>query len=778
MPERQLGAVAAVALLVGLLVGGGAAVALFQDGPGTERDAQPNGTDGPAPADSEAGVVSFESERAFRQYVQRGENGGVGGVATFDRRVAVETAADGAAAGGNGNGAAPAAVETAQMTAAAASGGAAGGSADAQRRTSGTNVQVAGIDEPDVLKTAGDRLYYARQPRFVRQFAGRPTGDDDDWTGTAGSTHVLDTSDPASPVETAQINTSGDLLRSGDRLVVFEDDRLVGYDISNPDQPSQAWTRPVEGSIETARLLNGSLYLVTRSGVSAEDPCPIEPLGADAPVACTDIHRPRGQIDADATYSAFRIDPSDGAVTDDVSFVGTRDRTAIYMSSNALYLTYTERTPRSEIVLDSLLSESIEAPTWVEDRLREIRSYNISTRARSIELQRALRQWYGDDEVTRERVEESIRDYVEQRRRELTTTGIVRVGVGEDMSVESVGEVPGEPLNQFSMSEHEGTLRVATTVPRQYGLDSENDLYTLDAGSLERTGAVTGMGVDQRVYAVRYVGETAYVVTFRRVDPFHVVDLSDPEDPEEVGELKLPGFSSYLHPVDEDHVLGIGREDGEVKAVLFDVSRPSEPTIDDTYYFDAGWSAISESHHAFLLDRRHEVFFVPGDARGYVIDYTDGELTLQKEVAVDGQPQRAAYVGDHMYVFSDRELAVLDERDWAVTDRTDLVEPLSEAPAETVETFFDALKEGDGERAQALLHPDSEEAERFGAILDDDEFREDNISAESATVLYQSGGVAFVEATIAVERDGGTDRFTDRFELRRDGEDWKVWAPR
>jgi uncharacterized secreted protein with C-terminal beta-propeller domain len=244
------------------------------------------------------------------------------------------------------------------------------------------------------------------------------------------------------------------------------------------------------------------------------------------------------------------------------------------------------------------------------------------------------------------------------------------VGVDDGaLSVGATGAVPGRPLDQFSMDRHDGTLRITTTIPRVAGADSQNDLYTLDADSLERRGNVTGMGDDQQVYAVRYVDDTAYVVTFRRIDPLHVVDLSDPDDPEEVGELELPGFSTYLHPIDDGHVLGIGEEDGQVKAVLFDVSDPENPVVADDRILTERWSAVSESHHAFTIDRRHGVFFLPAGESGVVMDYTNGSLSVETSIGAEGRAQRARYVDDYLYVFADDGITVLDETTWEETAR-------------------------------------------------------------------------------------------------------------
>ncbi|MCU4718029.1 beta-propeller domain-containing protein [Halapricum hydrolyticum] len=659
MDELNLGAIVVVALLVGSVVGAGVATVAISDDGSTPDDIGdgPNGDDpgltDPGSDAAQTGVTTFESVEEFQQYVQNSPDTARSGFwltpQTFD--LAVETDATRAEAS-----------EPSDTN---------------PDRHSSTNVQVAGIDEPDRLKTTGDHAYYADRPVYRIQpvLEGSSSDVDDTWD-SPGTTHVIDSSDPAAPERITGIDQSGKLLLSGDSLVVFQGSRLVGYDVSDPAEPRQTWERSVNGTIETARLLDGQLYVVTQSPVSPGMDCPVEPLEGSA-IPCTSIYRPHAQIPVDATYTAYELDPADGAIADSVSVVGTRDRSAIYMSENALYVTYTQRTQRGEVIAEAVRSDRIDAPGWVERRVSEIQSYNLSARAMEVEVEATIQQWFDgvpadEREAVRSTYQDGLQAYVDDHRRELATTGIARIGVGDGLSVEATGQVPGEPLDQFSLDEHNGTLRIATTIPRQFGTESVNDLYTLEADSLERQGSVTDMGQDQRVYAVRYVGDTAYVVTFRQIDPFHVIDLSDPANPGEVGELELPGYSSYLHPIDDGHVLGIGEEDGTVKATLFDASDPSDPTIDDTYYPGSRWSAIAESHHAFLIDRKHEVFFLPGDSEGYVVDYTDGELTETARIRIDGQPQRAAYIGDHLYVFSDQELVVMDETDWSKTDSIEL----------------------------------------------------------------------------------------------------------
>ena len=149
------------------------------------------------------------------------------------------------------------------------------------------------------------------------------------------------------------------------------------------------------------------------------------------------------------------------------------------------------------------------------------------------------------------------------------------------------GLVDGTLLNQFSLSEYEGRLRVATTAGSPWGAESSESFVSIleeQDGVLQVVGQVGGLGRGEQIFSVRFMGDTAYVVTFRQVDPLYTVDLSDPRNPEVKGELKIPGFSDYLHPVGEDHLIGVGMdgdEDGRVEGAvmsLFDVSDLANPT--------------------------------------------------------------------------------------------------------------------------------------------------------------------------------------------------------
>lgn len=678
--QRNALALVAIGLIVGLVVAAGAVGAglVDVDSPGdgdSASDPVPvSGLSGSSLAvDAGSGVSQFENESTFRAYLREGDllaggggpafvarTGAFGGVPEGDVAVAAPTGGDAQVAG-----------EGSVAEGDSVGGSASGDGGGAPSRIGETNVQVAGLDEPDLVKTDGRQFYYAQRDRRVPR--GVVQTDVPETTSSNEGIHVVDASDPPNPQRIAGIDDTGQLLRTGETLVVLGRDRIVGYDVSDPAAPERAWTQSLNASVVTARERNGTLYLVTETRVGPATDCPIEPLGSGQAVACSDVHRPGTQVPVDATYTAFAIDAASGDVNDRVSFVGTADNTVIYMSPDALYVTYTVSTPRAELLGTFLREEFDRTPAWLADRIAEIRSYDISAVSKHREIRRAIEEWIGslpsgERRTARESLSSAFESYVSTHQRNLTRTGIVRVEVEDaSLSVGATGAVPGRPLNQFSMDEHNGTLRITTTIPRAAGTESANDLYTLEAESLERRGSVTGMGDDQEVYAVRYVDDTAYVVTFRQVDPLHVVNLSNPDDPEEVGTLELPGFSTYLHPIDDDHVLGIGEEDGQVKAVLFNVSDPGEPTVADDRILEERWSAISESHHAFTIDRRHGVFFLPAGDSGLVMDYTNGSLSEEASIDTEGRAERARYVDDYLYVFAEGGITVVNETTWEET---------------------------------------------------------------------------------------------------------------
>ena len=178
------------------------------------------------------------------------------------------------------------------------------------------------------------------------------------------------------------------------------------------------------------------------------------------------------------------------------------------------------------------------------------------------------------------------------------------------------GAVPGWTLNQFSMSEHDGALRIATTDNDWWwgegpqDAENGNNVYVLEEqrGRLEIIGALEGLAPGERIYAARMMGPKGYLVTFRQVDPLFTLDLSDATNPRMVGELKIPGYSSYLHPMDDGHLLAVGMDgtdEGQITGMqvsVFDVTDFANPRLAHKMTFGEdgwSWSEAMWDHHAF-----------------------------------------------------------------------------------------------------------------------------------------------------------------------------------
>jgi len=207
------------------------------------------------------------------------------------------------------------------------------------------------------------------------------------------------------------------------------------------------------------------------------------------------------------------------------------------------------------------------------------------------------------------------------KKREMTL--VHRISFDKDkISYESFGEVPGRVLNQFSLDENEGFLRIATTTANSQNVKSLNNLYVLDR-DMRIVGSVEDLSPGEQIYAVRFFGDRVYVVTFRSIDPFYVIDLENPREPKVLGYLKIPGYSNYLHPYDSTHIIGIGKDvkvgneqfayyQG-LKISMFDVSDVVNPVeVAHLGIGDRGSdSLVLQDHKALLFSSERNLMVMP-----------------------------------------------------------------------------------------------------------------------------------------------------------------------
>lgn len=197
----------------------------------------------------------------------------------------------------------------------------------------------------------------------------------------------------------------------------------------------------------------------------------------------------------------------------------------------------------------------------------------------------------------------------------------------EDGDIDYLGsmDAPGRILNQFSMDEFNDHFRIATTTGHvsRGGGDSSNNIYVFD-DKLKIVGKLEDLAPGEQIHSTRFMGKKVYMVTFKKVDPLFVIDLSNPEYPKVLGKLKIPGYSDYLHPIDENHIIGLGKEAVEaeegdfawyqgIKMAVFDVSDVEHPKeMHKVVIGDRGTDSYAlQDHKAFLYDKDKNLLVIP-----------------------------------------------------------------------------------------------------------------------------------------------------------------------
>lgn len=456
-----------------------------------------------------------------------------------------------------------------------------------------TNVQVEGVDEPDMVKTDGSRIVVMSE----------------------GSLIVIDVTGEE-PIETGRLRVADlsaeRLFLRGDKVLLFgsvwnhrpiplADAEVIGPNVVTPivqivevdiaERPEIVRTMTIDGAFISGRMIDDAVRLVLNSG-----PVGFEwefPTGSGLRAEREAIEANREIVrnsTADNWIPYYVVADGDGRVTDE----GT-----LFDCDRAAH-------PREFSGVDMLSVVTID----LGDGLELLDATGVLATGDTVysshdNLYVATQNWNiwrwfatGDD-----------RD-----RPDGPTTEIHKFDISDPESTEYLasGTVKGYLLNQFAMDEHDGMLRVAsTTTPAWWGSGPESEsrvtvLREIGDG-LVQVGLVEGLGKTEQIYSVRFMGDVAYVVTFRQTDPLYTLDLSNPRNPKTLGELKIPGYSAYLHPVGDDLVMGIGQDatdEGMVRGTqvsVFDVSDLSSPVRLDTYTLSEGTSSEVEwDHHAFL----------------------------------------------------------------------------------------------------------------------------------------------------------------------------------
>jgi uncharacterized secreted protein with C-terminal beta-propeller domain len=518
---------------------------------------------------------------------------------------------------------------------------------DAAPGYSATNAQEAGVDEPDVVKTDGKLL--------VSVAGGRLHVVD----VTGGAPRVVGALDLPPSWGEPQLLLAGTralvLSPAGSSMMPVDARRVAGLrgpevtttqvhvvDLATPSSPRIVSTVDLQGQLVAARMVDGVARVVVRSQpvlrgftVPADD-------SAESRAAAE-----RNNRDVVASSSVDDWVPS-YAVVDGVS--GATVEGGRLASCGDVFR------PGEPAGAATVSVTSIDPRDPVPRGTASVVGGGELVYASASNLYVTTSEWSQDGRAP-------------------ATTRIHRFSIADPSAAryEGSGSVPGRLLNQFSMSESAGVLRVASTLDRPAPESAVTTLRVGDDG-LTDLGSVGGLGHGEQIYAVRFIGDTGYVVTFRRTDPLYVVDLRDPAHPAVRGELKVPGYSAYLHPVGDGLLLGVGQDadpsTGRVSGAqvsLFDVSDPAAPARLSTAPLGGGWSEVESDHHAFLWWAATGLAAVPVQPDGIVgfsVSRASGVREIGR-VTGHGWARRAVVVGDSLLTVSDVGVASSDLRSLA-----------------------------------------------------------------------------------------------------------------
>jgi uncharacterized secreted protein with C-terminal beta-propeller domain len=291
------------------------------------------------------------------------------------------------------------------------------------------------------------------------------------------------------------------------------------------------------------------------------------------------------------------------------------------------------------------------------------------------------------------KIDNAIRDYEIETIPNMQKTAIYKISIDRlNINYSSSAEVPGYLLNQFSMDEYNNRFRVATTIDT-FGVEREmyNNVYVLD-GDMNIISKLEGIASNERIYAARFIADKLYLVTFREIDPFFVIDLSD-DTPKILGALKIPGFSNYLHPYDENHIIGIGRDtilDKDrvvnvkgIKIALFDITDVTNPKVTSAIVIGDEYAESDAlyDHKAVLFDKDKSILSIPIYLNSYQheedisrVEYWQGfyvfsidlngiELKGKIEHNGDFNINRSLYIDDMLYTISASNVKINDIND-------------------------------------------------------------------------------------------------------------------
>lgn len=555
---------------------------------------------------------------------------------------------------------------------------------------SGTNTQEDDVDEADFVETDGNMIYVARN----------------------GTLTIVDRDVNVASQVTLSGNVVGAFL-SGGRLTVITQSgygswygpvlRLAGpgsmpygwggdpqttvtvFDVTDPTMPAVASETTFDGSFHDARAVDGIVYLVLDTPFKLPElnytDTPVEAVDSDDEPIEGIIAKPApwsSEITAYRTYETW--DEYVARVGDQIVSLSLPHAYTVDPEGNSVDIgVVTQATsivgPRSNDVAQSMLT------------VVSIDSSSASTESGFDGSIASMVPAYGNTVyMTADALYLGSTESHYSSAGSSQDTRIDRYTIdGTSLSWQGTGTVAGTLINQFAMDQQDGYLRVATHNSAStwsggvWSTQNDNGVYVLDTSgaTLDEVGRLTGLAPGEQLYAARFIGDKAYLVTFLQTDPLFAINLSDPTTPTLEGELVIPGFSNYLQPVGDGLLLGIGQEretgtwNTHLHASLFDVSDGANLTQIERQYLDSGaqwsWSEAQFDHHALLYTPEDGLLVLPMAASGYDSEtgaYRYDQLLKVLRVSAEGIEEVGEIITDVPVI----RVVRIDDVLYAVTD--------------------------------------------------------------------------------------------------------------
>ena len=445
-------------------------------------------------------------------------------------------------------------------------------SAESAGTYSTTNIQVEGVDEADIVKNDGKYIYTVtgNKVEIVEAYPASGMGikstinvssyissiflNEDKLVVFSASSEYL----PYSVTKCVEMKAGVD-YKGGCGGYTSERTAVYIYDIADRSNPVLESNISVDGNYRDARMIGNYVYLISTKYVYMESPPLRYSVGSvTQEIPINDIY----YFDTEDSGYVFTIvsavNVDNGNFKSKAYLLGYSY--GLYVSQDNIYLTYTKTVSQKDyydrLVKDVFLPV---LPSEEKQKVRDIIESDKSSSEKWNQISEIVNT-YSSSLTGEEKSDfdtnlmQRMSDFQNAIQKDYEKTGIHKIHVDEEeITYVTSGEVPGNILNQFSMDESKGKFRIATTtghVSRSGEATSLNHLYVLDE-EMNIIGKVEDLAPGERIYSARFLGDRAYIVTFRQVDPFYVIDISDPENPEVLGYLKIPGYSSYLHPYEK-----------------------------------------------------------------------------------------------------------------------------------------------------------------------------------------------------------------------------------